>query len=200
MDSQEGISLGKMAVAILLVLLVIGAVVSIAYAAYSWFTSGADKLEDQVVSIDKSSFSQYDDAIVSGSNVLSALKTYRESNIAVLISNTNIRGGGAYAAGADVQCANYCALVDGAHVQNANDNKEKVDYQVQVTYVNDQYQLAGLDYADDGVSINKNTNFSPTTQTGRKNCFVKQTADWYANLVYDAETGDVAGILFQQVN
>ena len=47
MNSDEGISLAKMAVAVLLVVLVIGAVVAIVYKAYSWFNSGADKLGDQ---------------------------------------------------------------------------------------------------------------------------------------------------------
>ena len=37
MNSEEGISLAKMAVAVLLVVLVIGAVVAIVYAASSWF-------------------------------------------------------------------------------------------------------------------------------------------------------------------
>ena len=54
MNSEEGVSLAKMAVTVLLVVLVIGAVVAIVYAAYSWFSSGTDKLGAQVISIDKS--------------------------------------------------------------------------------------------------------------------------------------------------
>ena len=69
MNSDEGISLAKMAVAVLLVVLVIGAVVAIVYKAYSWFNSGADKLGDQVNSIDSSSYSTYDDSQVSGTEI-----------------------------------------------------------------------------------------------------------------------------------
>ena len=96
MNSDEGISLAKMAVAVLLVVLVIGAVVAIVYKAYSWFNSGADKLGDQVNSIDSSSYSTYDDSQVSGTDVLTALKTYRDSDIAIVIAVSESATSSAY--------------------------------------------------------------------------------------------------------
>ena len=89
MNSEEGISLAKMAVAVLLVVLVIGAVVAIVYAAYSWFNGGTEKLGDQVSSIGASAYSQYDDVQVTGNDVLSALKTFRDADFAVVICNKN---------------------------------------------------------------------------------------------------------------
>ena len=84
MNSEEGVSLAKMAVTVLLVVLVIGAVVAIVYKAYSWFNSGSDKLGDQVTSIGSSSYSQYDDVMVKGTDVLSAL-SHSEMQSSVLL-------------------------------------------------------------------------------------------------------------------
>ena len=87
MNSEEGTSLAKMAVSVLLVVLVIGAVVTVVYMAYSWFTSGSEKLGDQVNSLDSSAYSQYDDTQITGTDVLTALKTCRDSDVAIVIDN-----------------------------------------------------------------------------------------------------------------
>lgn len=197
MNSEEGMSMAKMAVTVLLVILVIGAVVTIVYAAYSWFSSGTDKLTDTVTSIDKSSFSQYDDQQVSGSAVLAALKSYRESDIAIFVSNASL---GAYSAdGISNSVKNYCALVKGATEVTSGANKGT--YDVKLTYTSDgKYTFESFAYTDDtGVSINRNTNFSPTTTVGASNSYVKQSAKWYAKLVYDASTDEIGGILFMQM-
>lgn len=191
MNSEEGVSLAKMAVTVLLVVLVIGAVVAIVYAAYSWFSSGSDKLGNQVTSIDKSSYSQYDDSQVSGTDVLSALKTYRESDIAIFVCNS-AKGG--YSATATVKVNDYCALITGAKL-NASNN-----YEVSLKQDSGKFTCADYSYDEDGITPLRNTNFSPTTTTANTDAFVKQSAKWYANLVYSETTGDVAGILFRQMN
>lgn len=191
MNSEEGVSLAKMAVTVLLVVLVIGAVVAIVYAAYSWFSSGSDKLGSQVTSIDKSSFSQYDDSQVSGTDVLSALKTYRESDIAIFVCNS-AKGG--YSTSSTVKVNDYCALINGASL-NASKN-----YEVSLKQDSGKFTCADYSYDDDGITPLRNTNFSPTTTTANTDAFVKQSAKWYANLVYSETTGDVAGILFRQMN
>ena len=193
MNSEEGTSLAKMAVAVLLVVLVIGAVVAIVYAAYSWFNSGTSKLSDQVMSIDKSAYSQYDDAQVSGTDVLSALKSYRESDIAILImNNQNNSGNPAYdAAATTAKCMNYCAMV----IPEADANG------LSTITKNDTSGLWEVDKIDfNGAVAKRNTNFSPTTTTSNAQAYVKQSAKWYANLVYSKETGDVCGIMFRQMN
>ena len=189
MNSEEGMSMAKMAVTVLLVVLVIGAVVAIVYAAYSWFGSGTDKLADQVTSIDKSAFSQYDDAQVSGTDVLSALKSYRESDIAIFVSNTT--NGGYVNPPSTANCYAYCALPNGATAGT----------QYSLAYNNNRFEFAGFSYVDPNnpVTITKNTNFSPTTTAGNANCYVKQSAKWYANLVYDSTTDEIAGIVFRQM-
>lgn len=204
MNSDEGVSLAKMAVTVLLVVLVIGAVVAIVYAAYSWFSSGTDKLGDQVTSIDKSAFSQYDDTKVSGTDVLSALKTYRESEIAIFISNLKNQDG-TYTATprtGTIKSYNYCALAsDGNNAQVAGEECSLVRYDEATGSLAGCFTIEnGLYYDEATQNLARNTNFSPTTTNSRANEFVKQSANWYANLVYDETTGDVCGILFRQMN
>lgn len=213
MDSTEGVSLAKMAVSVLLVVLVIGAVVAIVYAAYSWFTSGTDKLSDQVVSIDKSAFSQYDDQQVSGTDVLSALKTYRESDIAIFIANSKNQGTGGFASvpSGTVTCYNYCALVTNAELKEAGGDDAGTGYEITLTYATEEsktegglancFTFDGFQYGEDSaIDVKHNTNFSPTTTKGYSANFVKQSGKWYANLVYDDTTGDIGGIIFRQMN
>lgn len=210
MNSEEGMSLAKMAVTVLLVVLVIGAVVAIVYAAYAWYTKGTDKLTDQVVSIDKSSFSHYDNAQVSGSAVLSALKEYRESDIAIIVCNLNNEGGEFKQPDkttTSVSGYNYCALIN---VATLNDKGEvtKTDPQnpnnlasVMWDDAEGYWYVYGLAFdQNDKVSLERNTNFSPTTTNGDSTHYVKQSANWYSNLITDKSTGDVCGILFRQMN
>lgn len=189
MNSEEGMSMAKMAVTVLLVVLVIGAVVALVYAAYSWFGKGTDKLADNVTSIDKSAFSQFDDAQVSGTDVLSALKQYRESDIAIFVCNS--KNGGYVNPPTATSCYAYCALPNGA----------EAGHEYSLAYNNNRFEFAGFKYVDpdNPVTITKNTNFSPTTTAGNEQCYVKQSAKWYANLVYDSNTDEIAGIIFRQM-
>ena len=191
MNSEEGVSLAKMAVTVLLVVLVIGAVVAIVYKAYSWFNSGADKLGDQVNSIDSSSYSTYDDAQVTGTDVLTALKSYRDSNIAIVISNNQVSGGGYTDPAANTPGYNYCGLIKGA----APDSVVTVNYDS----TKGQFHVDEMDWNLDTGLVNRNTNFSPTTNKSKKEQFVKQGGQFYANLIWDDSTGEVCGIIFRQM-
>lgn len=200
MNSEEGLSLAKMAVSVLLVVLVIGAVVAIVYAAYSWFTSGTSKLGDQVNSINSSAYSQYDDTIISGSDVLSALKQYRDSEMAILISNKNAYGA-FYTQGSNVDAGkkfyNYCAL---ASQTAAGTHAGTFVATITVDNNTSKVSLADLKYTNNSVSPAMNTNFSPTTNKNASEAYVKQSANWYSKLIYSDATGDVCGILFLQMD
>lgn len=199
MNSEEGVSLAKMAVTVLLVVLVIGAVVAIVYKAYSWFNSGADKLGDQVNSIDSSSYSSYDDVQVSGTDVLTALKSYRDSNIAIVISNQQC-GGYKQQSGVDSHNMdkgyNYCGLLSGKTVSNVEVTATDVKWDQ-----NEGHYVAsnGIQWNDETGLADRNTNFSPTTAKNSKETFVKQGGQFYANLIWDSTTGEVCGILFRQM-
>lgn len=208
MNAEEGVSLAKMAVTVLLVVLIIGAVVAIVYAAYSWFTSGSDKLTDQVVSIDKSSFSQYDDQTVSGTDVLSAMKSYRESEICIFVSNLKNQGGTYDATATSLGAVpNYCALTSDAKGATNTSGSSITVNGVEIptsalTQNNGQWQIAnaGLQWNSNTNQTERNTNFSPTTTNSNTDCYVKSSAKWYANLVYDPSTGEICGILFRQMS
>lgn len=208
MNADEGVSLFKMVVTVLLVVLVVGAVVGIVYAAYSWFNSGTSKLTDQVASIDKSAYSQYDDTQISGVDVLSALKTYRESEIAIFIVNKNDTG---WAAGMSTDLTvttmtayNYCAMADGAAA--SRDTTKGPGHTYQLTRasggtLDGSWTIAnGLAWDSTTGVLTRNTNFSPTTTKSNTLTYVNQSASWYCKLVYDQTTNDICGLLFVQMN
>lgn len=201
MNSEEGTSLAKMAVTVLLVVLVIGAVVAVVYMAYSWFTSGTDKLGDQVNSLDSSAYSQYDDKQCTGTDVLTALKTYRDSDVAILIGNgANATGTATSGYKADetgaVTLANYCALIDGLTLPT-----DGTPATTQVS-LNDKglWSVVGVSFDPDSGMAKRNTNFSPTQNkaSAYKAFYVSQKANFYSNLVYDSE-GEVCGIMFRRM-
>lgn len=200
MDSAEGVSLAKMAVTVLLVVLVIGAVVAVVYMAYSWFTSGTDKLGDTVNSLDSSSYSQYDDSQCSGVDVLTALKSYRDSDVAIVICNGKKGESGvansAYTPGASTAVGfNYCGCVTEAYDTAKKAIKDVP--QITVEYKNNRWQVNSM-YWDESTGLTaRNTNFSPTTNKGKAETYVRQNAEFYSNLIYDDSTGEVCGILFR---
>ncbi|MCM1234715.1 MAG: hypothetical protein NC489_31825 [Ruminococcus flavefaciens] len=181
--------MAKMAVTVLLVVLIIGAVVAIVYKAYSWFNSGADKLGDQVNSIDSSSYSTYDDSQVTGTDVLTALKSYRDSNIAIIIVNS--QNGGYADAASSAQGYNYCGLVKGSTA----DNPVTINYDSTAG----QWSVPEMEWDNATGLVVRNTNFSPTTSKNKKDQFVKQGGQFYSNLIWDQSTGEVCGILFRQM-
>lgn len=199
MNSEEGVSLVKMAVTVLLVILVIGAVVAIVYAAYSWFSSGQDKLGDQVTSIDKSNFSQYDDQTVSGNDVLSCLKTYRDSDIAIFVANNNLLNGSSITAGDRLDVCNYCALTAGANENNGTGADHTWRTTVELN-ADGNYQCADFVFEDDMVTLQRNTNFSPTTTVAFNEAYVKTSGKWYSKLVYSETNNDLVGIVFAQLH
>lgn len=215
MNSEEGISLAKMAVAVLLVVLVIGAVVAIVYAAYSWFNGGTEKLGDQVSSIGASAYSQYDDVQVTGNDVLSALKTFRDANFAVVICNNNnyqpkttFQPGNPSSVNV-LDARNYCAKLRKVAAGKDADKKDDGTFTLTITgsgdptdgsvvYNNNRFETTNIDFNASGIS-QKNTNFSPTTDSSFAHSFVRTTGTFYSKLLYSSETGDACGVIFFQV-
>ena len=200
MNSEEGMSLAKMAVGVLLVVLVIGAVVGVVYAAYGWFNSGTSQLGDQVTAIGDSTYTKYDDQTVTGVDVLTALKTYRNSDITVVVANKNCNGGTAQypttpAGGVKGLC--YCAMPVDA---SSNQATAGAEFTVAYNAATGKFSVGKLSFDTANNSPFYNTNFSPTTQSSSALAYVKQTSDWYANLIYSDETGEVCGLLFRQMN
>lgn len=200
MDSKEGMDMAKMAVQILLVLVVISAVVALLYLAYSWFNSGSAKLGDQVNSIDSSAYSMYDDAQVTGTDVLTALKTYRDADLCIVIANGKDSSNYASSIGKEggpgtISGLNYCAKIA---KEEGGDTwaVETADKVVELTYDNDRYEVPDLVWNPNTGITDRNTNFSPTTQKSNANAYVKTGAQFYSKLIYSTATGEMCGIVF----
>lgn len=197
MDSKEGMDMAKMAVTILLVLVVISAVVALVYLAYSWFNSGAAKLGDQVNSIDSSAYSKYDDTQCTGTDVLTALKTYRDADLMIVIAN----GQGTCSkykdtignSNANVLGYNYCALESTVTDQAA---AEAGPITIGYDATKGGYHVADLNWNTNTGVTNKNTNFSPTTNKSKSETYVKTGAQFYSKLIYSDATGEMCGMMF----
>ena len=203
MDGNEGMSMAKMAVAVLLVVLLIGAVVGLVYAAYSWFNSGSDKLANTVTALDKSALSEYDSKQVSGTKVLTAMKQYRESDVAILVANKSTQGGSFdMSATTLTNVNNYCALAGLAAKANSGQTSTGDVYNLASLGKDSdgKWSFAGFQTQQGGISTTKNTNFSPTSLPSSAATYVKPSATWFAELVYDSNTNEVGGILFRQMN
>ena len=200
MNSEEGTSLAKMAVTVLLVVLVIGAVVGVVYMAYSWYTSGTDKLGDQVNSLDSSAYSQFDDKQCTGTDVLTALKTYRDSDVAIFIDNGKCGAG--YALDATTATVkHYCALAVGAAVDSGTNTYDiSLNNQDGKWFIGTGTDKVDIDFDNTAGMAKRNTNFSPTQTKGStyEKAYVSQKANFYSNLVYDSE-GEVCGIMFRRM-
>lgn len=200
MDSKEGMDMAKMAVQILLVLVVISAVVALLYLAYSWFNSGSAKLGDQVNSIDSSAYSMYDDAQVTGTDVLTALKTYRDADLCIVIANGKDSSNYASSIGKEgepgaITGLNYCAKIateEGGEEWAAGSASEFVE----LKYNNDRYEVPDLVWNPNTGITDRNTNFSPTTQKSNAKAYVKTGAQFYSKLIYSTATGEMCGIAF----
>lgn len=223
MNAEEGTSMAKMAVSVLLVVLIIGAVVGIVYAAYSWFNSGTNQLSETVNGITSSMYSNYDNMVVKGSDVVAALKNFSDKDIAVLVSN--MACGGYTAAAVDattgeftkgVYAMNYCAQTITADATStdkaptipasAPEGAAVVKFRptpaagATKTALDGHFIVKNVDWDSTTGLTRRNTNFSPTSTSSDGTHYVKPSASFFASLVYSEETGDVCGILFMQQN
>lgn len=189
MDGKEGFDMAKMAITALIVVLVISAILGMAYLAYSWYNSGVEKLGDQVTSIDKSAYSRYDDVECTGTDVASALKTYRDTDIAVFVCN---KANGGYTDGQSAVTAYaYCAMPEGWTAGTSG----TLDY----TEDEGGYNFGGYSL-DSSNQIVHNTNFSPCSTKSSSDTYIKGGAKFYSKIVVDNTTGEIGGIVFMQMN
>lgn len=193
MNSEEGMSMAKMAVTVLLVVLVIGAVVAIVYAAYNWFNSGKDKLANNVNGISDTSLAAYDNKDMTGSDVLSCMKNFSNSDYAVIVSNLKNQGG-SYKEEASVG-TNYCAQISTSAGKDTNNGLTVGSYLS--GKLSDGFKAELNKKAGDFI---RNSNLSPASDTSDVDHYVKPSAKWHCDLVKSASTGEIIGIYWRQKN
>lgn len=187
---DEGLSLGKLIVGALIVLMIIGLVVGVVYLLADKFSGVTKKVTDTIDSAATSVYSDYDNKEKTGDDVITACKTYRGQNIAIVIEQAGTAHTYSDLA-ADVTGYNYNALLTGFTAGATG----SVTYSPEGYFTN---QGIALD-ANTGLPT-LNTNFAPITNKAQvSTTYVKKTARYYSNLIYSLDTGEVCGIVFQRM-
>ena len=80
----------------------------------------------------------------------------------------------------------------------AAQDAEATDAHIVYNTTSNRFETTNLDYQQSGTT-QKNTNFSPTTDSSFGEAFVRTTGTFYSKLLYSQETGDACGVIFFQV-
>ena len=189
---DEGIDISKVVVRVLIVLGLIAAIYGLYSLLSSRLSGGVNKLSENLSSMDSSTYASYDDAIVTGTEVLTALKTFRDADFAVVICNNDATlTGSALQSGSAGSGFNYCGLLTSSVDQGSAQAVTLTASGGKITYA------SGLQWNTSTGKAARCTNFSPTTQTSDKSHYVQQKAKWYSKLIYDSND-QVIGVVFAQ--
>lgn len=182
-DQNEGTKIVGIVVSILLFLVVMAAIVGLVMWGTNKFNSTQSTMQDQVTGVENAIYTAYDEMEVSGSDVLAACKTYRNSTMNIYVSTKKLNGGNAYDfTQATAPTLSTCYAV-GYHVNN-NDptlNANTGHYEAEILTAS---PTAGTGYQ--------------ALSTKGNDAYVNPNGKFWSSLVYDTDSGEVAGILFMQ--
>lgn len=191
-DGKEGMSVVKIALGIIILLVLVGVVFAIVRLGTSKVNSAQNDLADNMDSAELMQYSRYDNAEVVGSDVLTAVKNYQNSNIKIFVANKEGNGGNAY----DVtQLAGGTALgsVYSYGYMGVSGSADTAP----VLASNGTFEA---DIIPDNVANEAfNLDFSPLSNKNNRAQYVRQGGRYWGYLVYDQNTGTLAGLLFVQI-
>lgn len=187
-ENNEGTKITGIVVGILLFLIVMAAVVGLVMWATGKFNTTQSKMQEQVSGVENAIYAAYDETEISGADVLAACKTYKNSSMNIYVSTKKLNGSfydfTSASNASQLNSVGGCAAF-GYNVASA-DQKPTYD--------------EGTGHFVDTVLVSNptsNTAFQPLTAKGSES-YVNQNGKFWSSLVYDTDTGEVAGILFRQ--
>lgn len=158
--------------------------------------------KDQVVSVADAVYRNYDNTTVSGNEVTSALKSYANAGMSVIVATSYVTNGDVTAT--SLVAPNFGILADQSH--NAGDPigkvpTAKVSYSenTQHWYLGEKAEKGkyGLDYSGD--QWLRFADLSCITDSNQPAVYISGAAKFRANLLYDPQTDTVCGVFFLQV-
>lgn len=166
-------------------LIILGVLISVAFIILGFVRgttqTGVQSVQNSMDQMTLSRFEDYDQKILSGTQVKSAVKLFEGEAIGVVIQ-TSKSGNTAF---------NYGALLSGFTADATN----KV-YKKTISPSEESGSCYLMNYASDNIQYNLVS--SPMTETG-KDPYVRGTAKFMAKLIKDS-TGTIVGIFFKQVS
>lgn len=188
-DQNEGTKVVNIVIAILVFMVVAAAMIGFVMWGANKFNEAQSDLTDTVNGMDVSKYNAYDAKTVSGADLISAAKTYRDMEMAIFVSTKKMNGGSPY----DPATAPD-ALATGTGCQGFGYHMEG---NPAPTYDADNGRWL-MDPSISDPDLKNNGNFAPLTTKGN-DAYINQAAKFYAELVWDVDTEEVTGILFRQV-
>ncbi len=200
--ADEGMDISKVLVRVLILLALIAAIFGLYQLISGKLSSGTNKLSDNLNSMDSSTYAAYDDAIVTGTEVLTALKSFRDADFAVCVVTKAQDIGIDDAPGVKYQ--NYCALLttgddDSKTNPSATSGGTAMVVSLETDSKNGGFTADDLALAWDSSTghSKRNTNFSLTQQQSDTKTFVQQKAKFKGHLIHDANDAAI-GVVFIQ--
>ncbi len=182
---KEGI---KQAIIIVIIVAIIGVAFGLVYMALNAAAKGQDKLATQLSELDNRAYDAYNNTIVTGANVTSAIKQFQGQPIGVLVfTKRNINGDG--------NGINYCAQIaasgDTAPTLSANPTFALS------AITKDENK--GKYYVDSSLSAWQSVQNTDLKQSNIKNSqhYINPAAKYTGTLLYDVND-EIIGIVFEQ--
>lgn len=183
-EQNEGTKIVGIVVSILLFLVVMAAIVGLVMWGTNKFNSTQSTMQEQVTGVENAVYTAYDETEVSGSDVLAACKTYKNSSMNIYVS-TKAQNGSFY----DFNTGTADAL--GTY--------EAFGYNGANCTTSLQFSADDGHFIDNVLVTGPSANASYQHLTSKGNpAYVNQNGKFWSSLVYDSETGEVAGVLFRQ--
>lgn len=182
---KEGI---KQAIIIVIIVAIIGVAFGLVYMALNAASKGQDKLATQLTELDNRAYDAYNNVIVTGANVTSAIKQFQGQPVAVLVfTKRNISGDG--------NGINYCALI-GASGDTAPTLADNPTFAL-TSITKDEAK--GKYYVDDSLSVWQSVQNTNLKQSNIKSSqhYINPAAKYTASLLYDVND-EIVGIVFEQ--
>lgn len=177
---------------IAIALIVIGVIISIIFVILG-FTRGTTNqgittVQNSMDSMSLAQFDDYDQKILSGTQVTSALKLFEGRPVALLVRTAAVMN---YSSG-EGDGFNYGALLEG-YTTDSDGNYVIDASDITKADATDSFYTIDIDSSN---GIKYNMVYLPTTKSGT-NTFVRPTAKFLAELIKDS-TGTIVGICFTQ--
>ena len=187
-DAKEGISIAKIALAVIIFLVLAGVIFAIVRLGTNKVNSATNDLSSQLDTADLMQYAKYDNAEVTGADVLTAIKTYQNTELKIFVATKATMGGTLYdpSNGSTAPTGNIKSY---GYMSDATNNDAPAPV---LDYTTGQW-IADIIQPTEVYNLS----FSELS-TKTDPAYVKQSGRFYGYLVYDETTGELAGLAFFQ--
>lgn len=190
-DAKEGISIAKIALGVIIFLVLAGIVFALVRMGTNKVNSATNDLSNQLDTADLMQYAKYDNAEVTGTDVLTAIKTYQSSELKVFVATHKMMGN-YYDPNTGSSNLGTINTKSYGYMSDSNSNDENGTNTPNMNTTTGQLEA-------DIIKTTETFNLSfSELSTKTEDAYIKQSGRFYGYLVYDTTTGELAGLAFYQ--